>query len=290
MEVFTVNERKKMCIYLFGLFTEIIIITGYIFFKNNLSNLLDILLLNMVQIIIFVSLFFGTYAGLLISLAVVFGYGSFLFYEIVILNNVSFATPYNYVWILLLFIAGITIPYIGGFLKNISDRFSELNNNLTEFMFFDPLTGFKNEKAFYEDLVVNMENYRRYNFGFSVMIVNIRYIEDFQNIYGTEKTKKLLTYVSEKIDTALRLSDLKYTLAPGKFTLILPNTIKDNALIVKERIQASDNVNTLSLEVDSSLKTFKLEYQIGILEFTGQTENPLALKEMLEAEALYDNQ
>ena len=289
MEVFTVNERKKMCIYLFGLFTEIIIITGYIFFKNNLNNFQDIILLNVVQIIIFISIFFGTYLGLMSSLIIVFAYGSFLFYNIVILQNENFANPYNYIWILILFISGLTIPYIGGFFKTLSDNFSQLNENFSKFMVFDPLTGFKNERAFYDDLLINMENYRRYNFGFSIMIINIRYIEDFQNMYGTEKTKLLLNYVSQKIESALRLSDLKYTISLGKFTLILPNTSKENSLIIRDRIKTSDDLSSLNLHIGSSTKSFKLEYQLGIVEFTGQTENPLALKEILEMEAHYDS-
>lgn len=234
-------------------------------------------------LIIIFSVYYGVVPGLLLSGALIFIYGSVIFYQLVL--GYSQTWTLNYIWFGFYPISA----FIGGSIHQIIEHQTELLNrceNLTEKVVnIDDVTGFGNARELLRDLDREMSRSKRFKYPLTLMIVQIQYFEELLSIYGDEGSK-LIKDLSSVIDKALRIEDLRFRLEDDLFALVLPYTRPEDTLVVKERIMK--NLESMSIDDSSSLNRYRIEIKTGAAEYTKEIPNPMAFKALALKELEYD--
>ncbi len=278
------NEKIKSKILILLFSIEILLIINFLFLKNNLENMTDLMLLLATLLISNIGLFHGIIWSLIASICSVFLFGSYIFFQIVFFNVSSSNFILDYIWLLIFPIVGYTSGYLGNAFTNIMKKNEFYNTNLDSYVTVDIITNFKNSKSFYIDLKQEMDRSKRYQNNLSVILIKIKYLHEFKSIYGINKTNLLLSTISQNILEVSRSSDKKYKIEEDIFALILPNTAVDGANITNNKIK--NNIKLISLIENKSF--FDIECQTSCLEYSEEIQTPIEFKKSLERELQYD--
>ena len=101
----------------------------------------------------------------------------------------------------------------------------------------DGLTGVFNHRYFQEQLEVELSRAQRYDLHFSIIIVDLDNFKDVNDTYGHLKGDEVLRKVALFIKKIVRESDIVARYGGDEFVVLLPETTKEGALIVGERIR-----------------------------------------------------
>lgn len=101
----------------------------------------------------------------------------------------------------------------------------------------DHLTGLFNHREFQRRLAEEIERSRRYLCEFSLLMVDIDHFKVFNDTYGHPVGDQVLQQVSKIIKEQLRNVDIPFRYGGEEFTIILPETINENAETVADRIR-----------------------------------------------------
>ncbi len=194
-----------------------------------------------------------------------------------------------YIWFLIIPIVAYTSGYLGNYTKDILSKLDFYTNNIDEYITIDTITHFKNAKTFYLELKEEIDRTKRYeNEFFSIVLIKIKYLNEFKSIYGLNQTNKLLGSISEKISSSLRESDMKYKIEYDTFSLILPSTDFEGTNILKDRIKNDINSSTFKLQNKMDEKMFTIECQASCIQYSDIIDTPIKIKKTLERELEYD--
>jgi diguanylate cyclase (GGDEF)-like protein len=100
----------------------------------------------------------------------------------------------------------------------------------------DSMTGLYNHRFFQEQMVMQIENAKRYNGKFSLLIIDIDFFKKFNDTYGHQAGDAVLKQVAELLRKSVRTSDFVARYGGEEMTIILPNNDFDHALIAAEKI------------------------------------------------------
>lgn len=235
-------------------------------------------------VVIIFSVYYGVIPGLLLSGALIFIYGSIIFYQLIL--GYAQAWTLNYIWFGFYPISA----FIGGNIHQLIERQNELLTRcetLTDKVVnIDDITGFGNARELLRDLDREMSRCKRFKYPLTLMIVQIQYFEELLSIYGDVGGSKLLKDLSLVIDKALRIEDLRFRLEDDLFALVLPHTSPEDSIVVKQRILK--NLEDMSIADDSSLNRYKVEIKVGACEYNKEIPNPMAFKALALKELEYD--
>lgn len=126
--------------------------------------------------------------------------------------------------------------------KKVEERtreLNELNMILRDCSIKDGLTGLYNHKHFYERLEEEIKKARRYNRPFSLIMADIDYFKNYNDTHGHSTGDTLLRQVASTMKKSVRTQDIVARYGGDEFSIILPETGKDGALILAERIRLS---------------------------------------------------
>jgi diguanylate cyclase (GGDEF)-like protein len=130
--------------------------------------------------------------------------------------------------------------------KGLQDELRMKNRQLEELLhkvnymaITDALTGLFNRRRFHDVLVSEYERAKRYNTPFSLVMVDIDHFKRVNDTFGHSVGDNVLREVSAILKSSIREIDTASRYGGEEFILILPNTAKDNALVVAERMRLS---------------------------------------------------
>lgn len=149
----------------------------------------------------------------------------------------------------------------------------------------DPLTGLWNFRKLDYDLESHLNRSRRYGQPLSCLMIDIDHFKDFNDEYGHIAGDRVLKCIASVISDAVRESDLVYRYGGEEFCVLMPDTDKEGARSVAERVRAAVESECFVLE-DSGVEC-RLTVSIGIATFP---EDALDVGELLKRSdfALYD--
>lgn len=101
----------------------------------------------------------------------------------------------------------------------------------------DGLTGLFNYRYFYERLEFEVERAKRYNHSLAVLMIDLDSFKDYNDYYGHPAGDKALREVAKIITKYCRQVDIVARYGGEEFVVILPETEKEAALEVAERIR-----------------------------------------------------
>ncbi len=123
----------------------------------------------------------------------------------------------------------------------------------------DPLTGMYNRRYFDDRLVQEFNRSSRYRRPFSVVIMDIDGFKQANDQHGHAFGDELLIKSTDIFKQVLRQEDTAYRYGGDEFAMLLPETSKEGALEVSERLR-----ELFAVENNVLAKRIKLSLSIGI--------------------------
>ncbi len=93
----------------------------------------------------------------------------------------------------------------------------------------DGLTGLYNHRYFQEQIRMQVENCKRYNTNFSLIIIDIDFFKKFNDNFGHQNGDAVLYQVAQTLKKNVRATDIVCRYGGEEMSIILPNTPKDEA-------------------------------------------------------------
>ncbi len=113
----------------------------------------------------------------------------------------------------------------------------ESEKRYMELSITDSLTNLFNSRHFYDRLQNEVERANRYSHPLSLLLLDIDNFKKYNDTYGHLEGNTVLTVLSDVIRNNLRHIDTAYRYGGEEFTVLLPETECESALLVAERIR-----------------------------------------------------
>lgn len=133
----------------------------------------------------------------------------------------------------LVVLAGVRMVLVQG------RRNNQLAADLERERGLDPLTRLGNRGAFLRELDDETERSQRYQYRFSLIVIDIDGLKMINEFYGRGAGDLAILTVRDVLSAAVRTVDAVYSLGSGTFAVILPNTDVSGGFILAERLRAA---------------------------------------------------
>lgn len=160
------------------------------------------------------------------AILVSFGYVIFSYY-VMKFFNIWIAIVLPITFIILTFTAIYIIKYI------LKSRDFEHQYKLAT---TDGLTELYNHRFFQEQMITQVENGKRYNSNFSLIMIDIDFFKKFNDSFGHQSGDAVLRQVSLSLKKNVRATDFVCRYGGEEMAIILPNTDKDEAIITAQKL------------------------------------------------------
>ncbi|HNW26300.1 MAG TPA: diguanylate cyclase [Candidatus Gastranaerophilaceae bacterium] len=100
----------------------------------------------------------------------------------------------------------------------------------------DGLTDLYNHRFFQEQMIMQVENCRRYNSHFSLILIDIDYFKKFNDKFGHQSGDAVLRQVAQVLKKNVRSTDVVCRYGGEEMSIILPNTDRDEVIITAQKI------------------------------------------------------
>jgi diguanylate cyclase (GGDEF)-like protein/PAS domain S-box-containing protein len=157
-------------------------------------------------------------------------------------------------------------------LRNITER-KKAEAELKRLVITDDLTGLFNQRYFYTQITKEIERSKRHNRHLSMILIDIDLFKDFNDTYGHWEGDFVLKKIGEILLKHVRDIDMPFRYGGEEFTVILPETNHEDAIIVAERIRKAVAQNVFyPFTLDGQPDVVSKTVSIGITEFREQDD------------------
>lgn len=152
--------------------------------------------------------------------------------------------------------------FISGYLRNVGFIMMvshRLYQDLRDAAEIDFLTNIYNRRATQQILTQQFNQFKRYNSICSLILLDIDYFKNVNDNYGHETGDKVLQDVTEILKTQLRKTDTLGRWGGEEFLCVLPNTNKEKALEVAEKLRseiARNKIADIACTISLGVKMF----------------------------------
>jgi len=122
-------------------------------------------------------------------------------------------------------------------LKAAEGALKEVNKELREQMEVDTLTTLLNNQRLYEKLQDKIERSRRRDQPLSIIMLDLDHFKSINDEYGHPVGNKALRSLGETIKESIRRNDIAFRFGGEEFLVVLPDTPRNVAVRVAERIR-----------------------------------------------------
>ena len=147
-----------------------------------------------------------------------------------------------------------------GELRAKNAELESLNRKLEELNRTDPLTGAANRRSLSESLEREYLRALRYERPLSLMMIDVDHFKRVNDTYGHQAGDAVLVTIASSLLCSLRKQDVIGRYGGEEFAVILPETAKQNAMVVAERFR---NV-VASAETDIGSSRLSVTVSIGV--------------------------
>jgi diguanylate cyclase (GGDEF)-like protein/PAS domain S-box-containing protein len=148
-------------------------------------------------------------------------------------------------------------------IKDIT-KFKQAEEKMRIMAITDFLTGIYNQRHFYNQLEQEIERVKRYRGTFSLILFDIDEFKGFNDKYGHLEGDNALAKVGEMVKQKIRKIDSAYRYGGDEFVILMPQTNKEEAIRMAERLLESFRNSVLITEGQEPVyKTLS----IGVTEY-----------------------
>lgn len=157
-------------------------------------------------------------------------------------------------------------------LYSTQKQLQQANLDLERLSLFDQLTGLANRRNFDNTLERQFAWARRNKSPLSVVICDVDFFKIYNDQYGHQQGDECLTQVAQVIASQVkRPIDLACRYGGEEFTVILPETNRQEALVVAEAIRQA--IFDKNIPHAGSRVADKVSMSLGVATYTGQFKN-----------------
>jgi len=127
----------------------------------------------------------------------------------------------------------------------------------------DGLTGLFNHRIFQETVREEINRSQRYMHPISLIMLDIDHFKKCNDTYGHPVGDEVIKMVARTIKSMTRTTDRAFRYGGEEFTVILPETVRDNGVLLAERIRKK-------IEEDRSVKNIPVTISLGVVELQKQ--------------------
>ena len=142
-----------------------------------------------------------------------------------------------------------------------------INNAIMyEMAITDALTGLYIRRYFIHRLEQEVEKARRYDRPLSLLFLDIDHFKEFNDTYGHQLGDKALIYLAKIMKRRTRAADICVRYGGEEFIIILPETPKEQAMAMAERLR--QDVENDSISAKGNI--YKITASIGVAAYSGK--------------------
>lgn len=138
----------------------------------------------------------------------------------------------------------------------------------------DGLTEMYNHRYFQEQMIANTNNVSRYGGTFSLILVDIDFFKKFNDKHGHQSGDAVLRQVAQTIKKNIRNSDLACRYGGEEMSVILPNTKKEDAVVVAKKIWSAIRERKFEL-ADGNWENVTISVGVASMPKDGKTPEEL---------------
>ena len=142
---------------------------------------------------------------------------------------------------------------------------------IQELTITDDCTGLFNARHLHKTLETEVYRSARFGYEFSVIFIDLDHFKAVNDTHGHLVGSRLLAEVGYLIKAQLRLIDFAFRYGGDEFVVLLPQTIKDQAVVVAKRLQDSIRAGIFCTELGLSLN---LRASMGLATFPHDARTP----------------
>jgi diguanylate cyclase (GGDEF)-like protein/PAS domain S-box-containing protein len=138
----------------------------------------------------------------------------------------------------------------------------EEKKSLKKTVYTDPLTGVFNRRYFNLQFKKVYQEYLQDNIAFSLLVIDIDYFKQYNDTYGHRNGDECLIKVADTLARGVRKNDIVCRIGGEEFGLILPNTNKEEAISLAEKL--CKKVRGLNIPHSKSDVSNRVTVSIGV--------------------------
>lgn len=136
----------------------------------------------------------------------------------------------------------------------------------------DGLTKLYNSRHFFNQLDMEIGRCKRYGHCLAMLLLDIDHFKQYNDTFGHLQGDKVLIRLGNVIKSCLRTMDSAYRYGGEEFTILLPETTGEEALIVAQRLRSAVELEVFFPEPDTRIQ---VTISIGVTEHViGEGINP----------------
>jgi diguanylate cyclase (GGDEF)-like protein len=140
----------------------------------------------------------------------------------------------------------------------------------------DALTEMYNHRYFQEQMLANTNSAKRYETPYSLILTDIDFFKKFNDTHGHQSGDAVLRQVGLAIKKSVRSTDFACRYGGEEMAVILPNTKKEEAIIVAKKIHAT--IESGKFELATGAKT-NVTVSVGVASMPQDGDSPASLIE-----------
>ncbi|MBQ8634591.1 diguanylate cyclase [bacterium] len=178
-----------------------------------------------------------------VAKTILFLFVTFIFYGV---SALYLMAHYN-IWV------GVVLPYISMitiFILTYCEKYllkSKDYEQTYKLAVTDGLTQLFNHRYFQEQMIINVNNFKRYGTKFSLILIDIDFFKKFNDTYGHQSGDCVLKQVANILKKNSRTSDIVCRYGGEEMAVILTNTDKSDATLTANKICAAVRNNKFIL-------------------------------------------
>ena len=134
----------------------------------------------------------------------------------------------------------------------------------------DGLTQLYNHRYFQEQMINNVNNYKRYGSVFSLILIDIDFFKKFNDTYGHQSGDCVLIQVAQILKRNSRTSDIACRYGGEEMSIILTNTAKKEAILTANKICNAVRNNEFTL-ADGRKTNVTISVGVATVDENGST-------------------
>ena len=224
-------------------------------------------------------------AGLAANIVLIFGYMSYVIY--MSLTRGTAVENYTYFFVVWTPLFTSCIAVFGQQTNRLHMSLAHLDAQIQELVTIDANTRLRNLRAYDLEGYVYMRIAARYSMRLTLILWELRYPREMEQLLGKARMAQLAVQISETISSSLRAEDAVYLLddKPFRWGTLLFTSMAAHEIAV-ERVRS--NIQALELKGENKRRRISLEMRVGIAEYTKDITSSLQLLEKAKKQMEYD--
>ena len=158
------------------------------------------------------------------------------------------------------------IERVNGQLQQANQEFGQMVDKLSHMARTDGLTGLLNHRALRKALDVELSRARRTGAPLTLMMIDVDHFKNYNDTYGHPAGDEALIRVADVLLTNLRATDVIARYGGEEFAVVLPDTTREAAALVAEKVRAMVASEAFAAEASEPLPA-GLTISIGLAVF-----------------------